>query len=143
MAGGLSENNEISNKISIILDSGASDHIINREDLTHNFTDLEKPLMISIAKNGVSITATKKGTLKVRSALGINGTLQDVLYCPDIPYNLLSVRKMQQAGFTIIFEQNGNVQIQDQRGNQLADIFTKPLAGPKFIEMREKLGLSA
>ncbi|GBP59571.1 Copia protein [Eumeta japonica] len=90
MAGGLSENNEISNKISFILDSGASDHIINREDLTHNFTDLDKPLMISIAKNGVSITATKKGTLKVRSGLGVNGTLQDVLYCPDVPYNLLS-----------------------------------------------------
>ncbi|KOC60083.1 Copia protein, partial [Habropoda laboriosa] len=33
--------------------------------------------------------------------------LEDVLYYPDVPYNLLSVRRMQQAGLRITFNEEG------------------------------------
>jgi hypothetical protein len=35
------------------------------------------------------------------------GTLEDVLYCPDVPYNLLSVHRMQEKGVTTIFDAAG------------------------------------
>lgn len=95
------------NKITFLLDSGASDHIINREDLFISYTDLPTPLKISIAKNGEFISATKKGTMQVTCNMGVQGVLEDVLFCAEVPYNLLSVSKMQRAGLTIIFDQQG------------------------------------
>lgn len=95
------------NTITFVLDSGASDHLVNRDDVFTSFTDLNNPLKISIAKNETFISATKKGTINVTSNMGIQGVLEDVLYCPDVPHNLLSVRRMQQAGMTIIFNQKG------------------------------------
>lgn len=47
------------NKIIFLLDSGASDHIINREDIARNFDNLQKPIKISVAKSGESISTTK------------------------------------------------------------------------------------
>lgn len=94
-------------EISFILDSGASDHIINREDLFSNFTDLNVPLKISVAKHGEFVSATKKGTLNVTSNMGITGVLENVLYCREVPYNILSVTRMQKAGLTIVFNQDG------------------------------------
>ena len=98
---------ETGNNITFILDSGASDHLINREDLTESFIELQPPMKISVAKNGAFVTATKKGKLNVISNMGINGILEDVYYCSEEPYNLLSVKKMQQSGMTIIFNQEG------------------------------------
>lgn len=84
---------ENKDKITFILDSGASDHIINRADLSANFSSLVTPIKISVAKNGQYVTATKKGSLEVFSNMGFKGTLEHVLYCPDVPFNLLSVAK--------------------------------------------------
>lgn len=98
---------EQGNNIRFLLDSGAADHIINREDLFIDHTDLSTPLKISIAKTGEFISATKKGTLQVTSNMGIQGVLEGVLFCREVPYNLLSVSKIQQAGYTIIFDQDG------------------------------------
>lgn len=94
-------------RVTFLLDSGASDHIINREDLFISHTVLQPPLRISIAKNGAFISATKKGTMYVTSHMGVQGVLEDVLFCAEVPYNLLSVSKMQRAGLTVIFDQQG------------------------------------
>lgn len=94
-------------KITFLLDSGASDHIINREDLFINSVDLSIPIKISIAKQGHFISANKRGTLHVISNMGVRGTLEDVLFCPEAPYNLLSVSRLQQAGTTVIFDHRG------------------------------------
>ena len=45
--------------------------------------------------------------------IGENGLLEGVLYCPKAPMNLLSVRKLQEAGMTTIFELNGSITIKD------------------------------
>ena len=35
------------------------------------------------------------------------GYLEDVLYCEEFPYNLLSIKRMQNSGLSIIFDENG------------------------------------
>lgn len=107
MTGDYQEEDVLDNKITFILDSGASDHLTNREDLLFDFTVLDPPLKISVAKHGEFITATKKGKMKVTSNVGIQGVLEDVLFCREVPYNLLSVSRMQKAGSTVIFNHQG------------------------------------
>ena len=105
VVGGFQSEVDVKNKITFLLDSGASDHLINREDLAVNFNELEEPIKISVAKNETFITATKKGTMNVTTNMGIQGTC--VYYCPDVSYNLLSVRRIQQAGLTTTFDDKG------------------------------------
>lgn len=45
----------ISNKLTILLDSGATDHIVNQLDVFSNTMDLTQPLKISIAKKEATI----------------------------------------------------------------------------------------
>ncbi|CAD7078412.1 unnamed protein product [Hermetia illucens] len=109
MIGDNYESDHVKNEIEFVIDSGASDHIINREDLAKDFEHLQHPLKLSVAKTGSFITATKRGKLNVISKIGIQGELKNVFYCPEVPYNLLSVTKMQAAGMTIIFNERGVV----------------------------------
>ncbi|CAK9816176.1 Copia protein [Anthophora plagiata] len=99
------------NKLNFLLDSGASEHITNRENVFSSFEEIKPPMKISIAKEGAFILATKRGTIEVTSDLGIKGALRDVLYCPEVPHNLLSVRRMQEAGMNVIFNNTGEVKV--------------------------------
>jgi hypothetical protein len=101
------EEDESGEGVTFILDSGASDHMINREDLFSTSTLLPSPFKISIAKMDQFVSATKKGTLNVVSDMGVPGVLEDVLFCPEVPYNLLSVSKMKNAGLSVVFDQQG------------------------------------
>uniref|UniRef100_A0A6V7JQH5 Retrovirus-related Pol polyprotein from transposon TNT 1-94-like beta-barrel domain-containing protein n=1 Tax=Bracon brevicornis TaxID=1563983 RepID=A0A6V7JQH5_9HYME len=81
-------------KLTFVLDSGATDHIVTQ---LNNFTtvkDLNVPVKISIAKRGETITALKRGEMSVISNLGVEGVLENVLYAPDAPHNLLSVARI-------------------------------------------------
>uniref|UniRef100_V5GMX9 Copia protein n=1 Tax=Anoplophora glabripennis TaxID=217634 RepID=V5GMX9_ANOGL len=62
--------------------------------------------------NNTSITATLRGNIQVISNLDLAGVLEDVLYAPDVPYNLLSVRGMQKVGMSVTFHENGGVTIE-------------------------------
>lgn len=110
MTGNYERNSKNKDKIFFFLDSGASDHFMNGSELSEIFEILKSPLKISIAKNGAFITATKKGTLSITTNMGEIGEINNVLYCPESPYNLLSVSRLQQAGITIIFNHE-NVEI--------------------------------
>ncbi|CAK9800989.1 Copia protein [Anthophora plagiata] len=131
-------NNEAQNlkgKITFLLDSGASDHIIKTEKLFSKYIMLQPPMKISVAKVGTFITATKKGNINVTSNLGIEGVLEDVLYCPDVPYNLLSVRRMQQAGLCITFNEEG-VEICK---NGKTVMYGKPLENLMTVDFKVKV----
>ena len=51
--------------LTFLLGSGASDHLINQDKIFSSYTELNPPINISVAKNGVFITATKKGKIDV------------------------------------------------------------------------------
>ena len=56
-----------SDTITFLLDSGASDYIINDDKLFLNFVYLDPLIKISVAKHGVFINATKKGQVNVET----------------------------------------------------------------------------
>lgn len=103
-------------KLTFLLDSGATDHLVHQLNVFTTIEDLDVPLKITIAKKGEFITASKRGTIDVISNHGVKGVLENVLYAPEIPYNLLSVKRIQEAGMTAIFDANGEVLI--KRGNK-------------------------
>ncbi|CAH0380794.1 unnamed protein product [Bemisia tabaci] len=130
-----------------ILDSGASAHISKTDAFFNSSVTLDPPMKIAIAKSGAFITALKKGNINVTTQSGFSGLLEDVLFCPEVPHNLLSVKKIQEAGFTVTFDQKG-VQITKGstvffKGDQPADLLTKPLPTPTFLKFRAEFGLQS
>lgn len=107
MAGAIMLTENKQDKILFLLDSGASDHVTNREDIASCFRTLITPIKISVAKNETVISASKIGPIAVTSNLGVEDEIENVLYCPDVPCNLLSVIKMQQAGYSVTFGDDG------------------------------------
>jgi len=51
--------------IGFLLDSGASDHLANTENIFATITELSEPIKIAVAKNDVFIYAIKKGTVQL------------------------------------------------------------------------------
>ncbi|KAH8351722.1 hypothetical protein KR084_005477 [Drosophila pseudotakahashii] len=88
-----------------ILDSGASDHLINDESLFIDSVELVPPLKIAVAKQGEYIYASKRGIVRLRNNHEI--TLEDVLYSEQAAGNLMSVKRLQEAGMSIKFDKNG------------------------------------
>ncbi|KAH8350659.1 hypothetical protein KR084_002979, partial [Drosophila pseudotakahashii] len=92
-------------KCGLILDSGASDHLINDESLFIDSVELVPPLKIAVAKKGEYIYASKRGIVRLRNNHEI--TLEDVLYSEQAAGNLMSVKRLQEAGMSIKFDKNG------------------------------------
>lgn len=122
------------NQIEFWLDSGSTDHLVNSLKCFTSIEDLEVPSKITIAKRGEYITATKRGNMELISNLGVPVTLENVLYSPDIPQNLLSVKRMQGKQMTVTFEGNGCVTIKKgstqiitgiPKHNLISVVFTK------------------
>lgn len=99
------------NELQFILDSGATDHIVNEKSHFTSWERLEKPIHLAVAKRGESITATIKGSIKVTTDLGFDAVLRDVLFVPAVPHNLLSVRRLQNVGLSVVFDNKGGVAI--------------------------------
>ena len=93
-----------------LLDSGATEHIINDLRLFTNYKKLEEPLSITVAKKGETIQATHTGKIQVKT-IGYSGELINVLYSKSVPTNLISVRRIQEAGMCVVFKENGQVEI--------------------------------
>uniref|UniRef100_A0A034VMB1 Copia protein n=1 Tax=Bactrocera dorsalis TaxID=27457 RepID=A0A034VMB1_BACDO len=143
----LANSSEKTDGVDFILDSGASDHIVNDITVFSEYENINPSVAIEIAKRGEFVYATAKGQVSLNSS-GKNITLQNVLYCKEIPHNLLSVKKMLDAGMSVEFNPDGIKVIKN--GNlafegvyfQLADILTKPLPTTRFTALRDQLGLT-
>lgn len=95
----------VDSSIEFIVDSGASDHFINDEKYFNGqYIDLRTPISVSVAKDGQKMVATKLGTIITESF-----TIKNVLFVKDLKANLLSVRKIEQAGLSVTFENNSVV----------------------------------
>ena len=96
-----------------IVDSGASHHMIKSDKYFESAKFLNPPILIEVAKQGEYIKATKIGSIEVDSNLGVTLLLENVLYSPELPQNLLSVKKMDEKGIEVTFK-NGMVFLKRQ-----------------------------
>lgn len=88
-----------------LLDSGATEHMTNSEDYFYELETLREPISIAVAKKNQSVIATKRGNIRIlynNTTINIKG----VLFVPNLKFNLLSVGKLQEKGFTIIFKED-------------------------------------
>jgi uncharacterized membrane protein YgcG len=96
--------------VQLILDSGATRHMVNDE---HLLTDLRPASGASVRfADGHEETVTRVGTLRVRAHVGSTIQLiefRDVLLCPMITKNLLSVNIIVAAGGQCEVSQQGCV----------------------------------
>ena len=93
-----------------IVDSGATCHMCNDDKLFVELCSLEQPLEVTLG-DGYVVEATGRGTvaLKVTSMDGQASRckLHEVLYVPDLSYNLISVSRIAKAGKMIEFSETG------------------------------------
>lgn len=97
-------------KESWIVDSGATSHMCNNENLFVEMRQLNIRQEVVLG-DGHSLEATAEGTVKLETLLP-NGntqkcTLKNVLLVPKLSYSLLSVSKMVEAGKTTKFDKSG------------------------------------
>lgn len=97
---------KINSSISWFIDSGASEHMTNDDSLFTSSKQLNNPIPIGVAKNGVSIYATKIGI--ICGTTNMDGyerkcQIKDVLFVKDLKCNLFSVSRLEKAGFDIMF----------------------------------------
>ena len=101
------------------IDSGASDHISNLKSNFVNLKHLDIPIRIRMGNNAL-IIATEIGSVLLTTAK--NGKLRyimlfNVLYAPNLRTNLLSVSKMNENRYNVLFFHQEYTTILDEHGN--------------------------
>lgn len=97
----------VNGKSNWIVDSGATCHMCNEEELFEEISSLEIPQDITVG-DGYSVQAIGKGTVTLEMNISENRNvvckLSDVLFVPQLSYNLLSVSKGATNGKKFQFE---------------------------------------
>ena len=102
---------DVTNKqaeIEWIVDSGATSHVCHDRSLFTELQNLEKPLDI-ILGDGRTLNATGCGSVIVMlesDSLKRKCKFYDVLYVPELTYNLLSVSKAVDKGISFTFNES-------------------------------------
>ena len=104
-----------------IIDSGASSHMCNNRKLFVKLYPLEHPVEVKLG-DGRELMATAQGVVRLRMKSGSDRSrkcsLHDVLYVPELSYNLISVLKAAERGNTVKISDFGCI----IRDNQQKDI---------------------
>ena len=99
-------NNRVSN--TFVLDSGCSSHMCCDANL---FQELKMGFFGDvIIASGETISSKGRGTIKLTAGIGINAVeliLLNVLFIPELHTNLLSIRKITEKNFSVIFTHFG------------------------------------
>ena len=89
-----------------IIDSGATCHISNNRSLFVEYNSLEESQSVTLG-DGHTLEAVGKGVvalkLKLEDGKTITGRLNDVLYVPELTYNLLSISRVTKLGKRVKF----------------------------------------
>lgn len=95
--------------VNFVIDSGATNNMVSStyEEYMSEVTDIV-PITLKVA-NGETMLAKRQGKLKVKCLEDNNSVMGqliniDALIIETLPYNLLSVQKMNRAGCSVIFE---------------------------------------
>lgn len=101
--------NQMADKHSWYLDSGATAHMTFNKEWIKNFTSTRKSA-IQIANNEI-VHAEGQGNvdlvLEQKDGKGIRGIIRDVLYIPQFGKNLLSTSVLAKAGCSITYNKEG------------------------------------
>ena len=89
-----------------IIDSGATCHISNNRSLFVEYESLDESQSVTLG-DGHTLEAVGKGVVALKLELEggktITGRLHDVLYVPELAYNLLSISKVTKLGKRVDF----------------------------------------
>ncbi|XP_074314571.1 uncharacterized protein LOC141649791 [Silene latifolia] len=89
-----------SNKIEWILDTGATNHITSQKHLFVSLNLMPKPILIGLPDGTIKLVKYS-GDINLHSGIA----LSEVLFVPDIKYNLLSIGKISvHSGMTTLFD---------------------------------------
>ena len=105
----LSTGTESSPRTTWIVDSGATCHVCNERSSFVDLYDLEKPLDVTLG-DGHTLKATARGTVVLTMKIGQltrRCKLHDVLFVPNLSYNLISVSKAVEKGISVSFNERG------------------------------------
>lgn len=113
------------NKLHFYLDSGATDHMIssNLLNVMNNVEVFDVPLVVSSSKQNSTLISKNYGDLDVVFGK-INITIKDVLAVDDLHSNLLSVRRLNENGYSVNFN-DGKVFILDDNDDLIATGFSQ------------------
>eukprot|EP00731_Ephydatia_muelleri_P016374 Em0009g798a len=92
-----------------IIDSGATTHMCSNKKALTTLYQLESPIKVTVG-DGRALTAVGRGdvvlNMECPSSESESCTLHDVLYVPELSYNLVSVAKVSQKGKIVKFTSN-------------------------------------
>lgn len=133
-AGNVTSNEEIV----MVIDSGASNHLIKAEygRFCKNLKKISHT--INVSKEGETVTSTTSGDQPLITENNTPILLKDVFTCEKLFHNLLSVRKMVESGLKVEFHEkivnirkDGKILLQ---GNRVGNLFILRLRIRKFHE---------
>lgn len=86
------------------VDSGATNHMSSDKSLFQRLTNINKSVCLADDR---TVMAEGVGDVQLICEDGIKVTLQNVLYVPKLGSSLVSVPKIVEKGFTVVFGENG------------------------------------
>lgn len=93
-------------EICFVLDSGATEHMVNDASYFDKLADIEQ-ININVAKRNQKLVANQQGEIKVTSfhnGQSKTRTIKEVLHVRDLKCNLMSIRTLTKRGFKVVFE---------------------------------------
>ena len=106
-----------------IYDSGATTHMSPNRDRFFDFRKIKPKGVKAVNKTVFMVTGI--GCMKINMPNGKDTTavvLQDILYCLDLGYTLISLAKCNTASFTVLLKDKSCC-IKDSKGHQIGRIF--------------------
>ena len=98
-----------SQRNNLTIDSGATCHICCNKTMFDKMEDMDTPQVVTLG-DGRSIETHKQGTVKLKLKQSDrsyrSGTLHDVLYVPELSYNLLSIAKATSLEKIVRFDES-------------------------------------
>ena len=99
----------VTDQINWVVDSGASRHMTNNTGLFSSYAPLEKFHKVEVG-DGRTLDAIGSGNVvlytKIPDDKVVRCVLKDVLYIPELAYNLISVSKVSETGKKVQFTEN-------------------------------------
>ena len=121
-------------------DSGASRHLTRTKSLLYD-VHRASGRMIAANKGGMKVVA--KGTAVLNTTCGEEINVYDVQFTPGLAANLLSVSKIVDKGYTVVFRRNG-CEVLDEEGACVATgsrtngLFKLEQENPKVLTCRSR-----